>query len=192
MTMQNMLPSVDALAKCQNLETWHSAHPYGHQDAMRRLTDRDSKAIAAILGISGRTVRSWRDLDEEHRGPAEVLELAIVAALRMGRPVGDAVAPLAALAEAFGFRLVDASSAAGLAPQVTAADLTRAAGVALHQALEAAADGQIEQSELPGVLAALDSLHSAADRFRAECISSAKGCADRTKEAARVPLKAIR
>lgn len=192
--MSSMLPSGDALAKCQNLDTWHKANQYGHQDAMRQLTGRDSNAIAAMIGLSGRTVRSWRDLDHEHRGPAEVLELAIVAALRLGRPVDEALAPIAALAEAFGFRLVDASAkeATSSDARIAASDMTRAAGSAIHTVLEAVADGRIEQSELPGVMSTTEALLAEVDKLRAAAIRAAAASAERTESASSVPLRAIR
>ena len=184
-----------AAEKCQSLERWHLAHPHGHQDAMRRLLGRDTAAIARrIGGISRRTVQSWRDLDEEHRGPGEVLEVAIAAALHLGRPVDEATAPLRALAEAFGFDLVERREAAGsLCAERATGELMRRCGEGIGTLTGALADGRITPAEMPEIVSALSVLVQSAQDALVAAESCAAAETERVREASRTsgPLRRV-
>ena len=82
-------------------------NPFRHEDAMELCLGRDAKAIGKALGLSGRTVRQWRErYDTAHRGPGQTLSITVRRSLDLGRPIHDALAPVHALAEEFDYHLV--------------------------------------------------------------------------------------
>lgn len=94
-------------------------NPFAHEDAMRRLLDRDTSEIARVLGLSRRLVGYWQErYATANRGPGRTLSLAAHAAVAHGRDVADALAPVAAIADEFGYDLVarSAPSDGGISP----------------------------------------------------------------------------
>lgn len=154
-------------AQRHSYSEWRRANPHAHEDAMDDLLQRDSRAIGREIGLSGSTLRDWRNRhDSDHRGPGRTIALAIRAALEVcGRPLDEAIAPVRALADEFGFDLVarrPSDPDAGTVMQ-SVAEAVRECGEASATALDAVRDGRIDQAELEAcdrVLAqATESLH---------------------------------
>lgn len=190
--MPNRVRTDRSAEKCRALEVWHSAHPHAHQDAMRRLIGRDTVAVARETGLARRTLQSWRDLDEEHRGPGEVLETAMVAALRLGRPVEDATSPVRVLADAFGFDLVERVSAADqLCADRATSELMRRAGSSLEVLTSALADRRVTLDELPSIVEELALLQQAVGNALDAARRAAATEADRLRQLSHLPLRGV-
>lgn len=148
-------------------------NPYAHEDAMDRLLGRDTPAIARVLGLARRTIQQWRDrYDADHRGPGRTLALAARAAVDLGRSVGDALAPVAAILDEFEADIAFRSRATGERHELleACADAMREQAEAVQEALAADADQRVTPSELATIKrrcadarAAIDDVERAAE-----------------------------
>lgn len=126
--------------------------PFAHEDAMGLCLGRDAKPIGRRLGLAGRTVRQWRErFDSDHRGPGETLALTIRAALELGRDEEDAVAPIRALADEFGYELAPRLRIAGTIgldeANLGLSELLQHAGEYVVETSESIRDERIDSAE---------------------------------------------
>jgi hypothetical protein len=113
--------------------------------AMQLATWGCSAQIARRLNLSQRLVEAWGNPNDPNRSPVEALRELMEEALHHHAAV-DALAPLTALADCFGFDLVQRKQATATDSDVidAAASALREAGEAVAVALETISEGHSE------------------------------------------------
>ena len=172
------VPTGQREAKRQSAAERRTVTPYAHEEAMDRLLGRDTPAIARVLGLARRTIQQWRDrYDSDHRGPGRTLAIAIRGALDVGRPVDDALAPVAALADEFEHDLVARSEARGerISLLDALAEVSVDFGDLVQTATTALADRRLSAPELATIKGRCRELRESVDALEREAEASAGG-----------------
>lgn len=104
MTVSLRPGAVDEKRQCRRNRR---SDPFAHEDAWELCIGRNANAIGKRVGLSGRTIRQYREkYDTDHRNPTQLVEDCVNASRDLGSLESDAVAPARALCERIGYRMV--------------------------------------------------------------------------------------